>query len=80
MSARRLLFVVPRRPARLSPLYAVILLLASLGLLGFLVASEASETISPRAVPRAAARAAPVMDGLNIPFDEYAARVRRRWI
>jgi hypothetical protein len=82
MHARRLLFVVPNRSARLSPIYAAILLLTSLGLLGFLVASEAGEKDPPHAVQTAPAPAqpAPIMDGLNIPFSDYANRVRRRWM
>ena len=81
MQARRLLLVVPGRFTRLSPAYIAILLLAALGLLGFMVASWGSDAVPPPATPHVAPKPpSPAMSGLNIPFEEYAARVHRRWI
>ena len=60
----------------------LVLFVGSLGLLGFLVASEANDTVPPQAVQRDAAAPQPVpaMDGLRIPYKEYAKRVRSRWM
>jgi hypothetical protein len=81
MHARRLLQIAPKRIARASPIYSALVLLVALGLLGFVVASGASDTVPPPAAHQEPpAQPSPVMGGLKIPFEQYRTRVRHHWM
>lgn len=81
MHARRLLQIAPKQTTRASPLYPALVLLVALGVLGFVVGTDANGSApAPAARQEPPAQPAPVMGGLKIPFEEYRTRVRHHWM